>query len=121
MLIFSTKKKKFPISKQSTKKNFTVSFKIYDFDNDGCIAKEELYKLLEASLIENSLGIPKEQLTSLVEATFKEADIDGDGKISFEEYKVLVQKHPSMIGNMTISTQASATAPKKKGSTANAK
>ncbi|KAL9642334.1 hypothetical protein ABK040_007332 [Willaertia magna] len=80
------------------------SFRIYDFDKDGCISKEELYKLLEASLVENSLGIPQEQLTSLVDATFAEADTDGDGKISFEEYRVLVTKHPTMINNMTIST-----------------
>ncbi|EFC38422.1 predicted protein [Naegleria gruberi] len=80
------------------------SFRIYDFDKDGCISKEELYKLLEASLVENSLGIPQEQLSSLVDATFAEADTDGDGKISFEEYRVLVTKHPTMIGNMTINT-----------------
>jgi len=80
------------------------SFRIYDFDRDGCISKEELYKLLEASLVENSLGIPQEQLGSLVDATFAEADTDGDGKISFDEYRVLVTKHPSMIGNMTITT-----------------
>lgn len=78
------------------------SFRIYDFDGDGCISKEELHKLLKASLVENSLGIPEEQLSSLVDATFAEADTDGDGRISFEEYRVLVTKHPSMIGNMTI-------------------
>ena len=40
----------------------------------------------------------------LVDATFAEADADQDGKISFEEYRILVTKHPSMISNMTIST-----------------
>lgn len=80
------------------------SFRIYDFDGDGCISRDELYQLLKASLVENSLGIPEEQLSSLVDATFAEADTDGDGKISFEEYRVLVTKHPSMIGNMTIQT-----------------
>lgn len=61
--------------------------------------------MLEASLVENSLGIPQEQLNSLVDATFAEADTDGDGKISFEEYRVLVTKHPNMISNLTISTK----------------
>eukprot|EP00761_Pharyngomonas_kirbyi_P011762 gb/GECH01011788.1/.p1 GENE.gb/GECH01011788.1/~~gb/GECH01011788.1/.p1 ORF type:complete len:197 (+),score=63.60 gb/GECH01011788.1/:1-591(+) len=80
------------------------SFRIYDFDDDGCITKDELHRLLEASLVENSLGLSKEQLQSLVDATFAEADTDGDGRISFEEYRVLVTKHPSMISNMTISS-----------------
>eukprot|EP01027_Heterolobosea_sp_BB2_P004506 GEZU01006903.1.p1 GENE.GEZU01006903.1~~GEZU01006903.1.p1 ORF type:complete len:134 (+),score=19.38 GEZU01006903.1:65-466(+) len=80
------------------------SFRIYDFDGDNCITKDELYRLLEASLFENSLGLSSEQLQSLVDATFQEADADGDGKISFEEYRVLVTKHPSMIANMTIAT-----------------
>eukprot|EP01027_Heterolobosea_sp_BB2_P002825 GEZU01004239.1.p1 GENE.GEZU01004239.1~~GEZU01004239.1.p1 ORF type:complete len:136 (+),score=42.84 GEZU01004239.1:592-999(+) len=79
------------------------SFRIYDFDGDGSITKEELYKLLEASFAENSLGLTTEQLSSLVDGTFAEADTDGDGKITFEEYKKLVQKHPGMISNMTIS------------------
>jgi len=43
------------------------------------------------------------QISALVEATFKEADADGDGLIDFEEYRQMVQKHPSMIKNMTIS------------------
>jgi Ca2+-binding EF-hand superfamily protein len=63
-----------------------------------------LYKLLEASLAENSLDLPSDQLDAIVDATFHEADTDKDGKISFDEYRVLVTKHPSMIGNMTIST-----------------
>lgn len=69
------------------------SFRIYDFDQDGCISKEELYKLLEASLVENSLGIPQEQLSSLVDATFAEADTDGDGKISVSTNSVLLDQN----------------------------
>lgn len=33
----------------------------------------------------------------------QEADTNGDGFINFDEYKSLVEKHPSMIKNMTIS------------------
>jgi len=80
------------------------SFKIYDIDGDSFISKLELGKLLEASLKENSLELPQEQLDGIVNATFVEADTDKDEKISFDEYRVLVTKHPTMIANMTITT-----------------
>lgn len=80
------------------------SFRIYDVDGDGIITKPELIRLLEACLAENGLSLPSEQLKSLVDKTFEEADVDGDGGISFNEYRALVSKHPSMISNMTITT-----------------
>lgn len=39
-----------------------------------------------------------------VEATFKEADLNNDGYISFDEFREMVIKHPQMIDSMTIST-----------------
>jgi serine/threonine-protein phosphatase 2B regulatory subunit len=81
-----------------------LSFKIYDMDNDSHISKEELSKMLVASLVENSLDLPKDQMDQMIDFTFKEADRDRDGKISFDEYRVLVASHPNILGNLTIQT-----------------
>jgi serine/threonine-protein phosphatase 2B regulatory subunit len=61
------------------------SFDIYDKNRDGSIAKSELQEMLEATLVESSSGLSKEQVAALIEATFLEADTNGDGEISFDE------------------------------------
>jgi len=80
------------------------SFKIYDIDGDQYISKEELSKMLVASLMENNLDLPKEYMEQMIDFTFKEGDSDKDGKISFEDYRVMVVTHPNMVGNLTIQT-----------------
>eukprot|EP00736_Rhodelphis_marinus_P010772 Rmarinus@m.7424 len=84
------------------KDKMKFSFQVYDFDGDGYITKEELKQMLEATLVENNLSLTGQQVDDLVTATFQEADTDGDGTISFEEYCAMVEKHPTMIQNMTI-------------------
>lgn len=80
------------------------SFDIYDIDGDGSIDKDELFKILKASLFDNGLNLTEAQMRAAVDATFAEADTDNNGKISFDEYKRMVLRHPGMIKNMTIST-----------------
>mmetsp|Transcript_18253 Transcript_18253/g.29991 ORF Transcript_18253/g.29991 Transcript_18253/m.29991 type:complete len:197 (-) Transcript_18253:271-861(-) len=93
--------------KGSLEEKLKFSFKIYDFDGDGQISREELTKMLEASLVENNMNLTQQQVDSLVDATFREADKDGDGRIDFEEYRGMVMKHPAMIRNMTIAIPTS--------------
>lgn len=88
--------------KATMEEKLKFSFQIYDFDGDGHISKHELKKMVEASLIEADLNLPDERLKELVDNTFAEADKDGDGQISFEEYRALVEKHPNMLNNMNI-------------------
>ncbi len=61
------------------------SFEIYDKNRDGSIAKAELQEMLESTLVESSSGLSKHQVAALIEATFLEADVNGDGEISFDE------------------------------------
>jgi len=63
------------------------AFKLYDLDDDDRITKEELLAVLQMMVGEN---ISEEQLMSIAERTIMEADTDGDGSISFDEFaKVL--------------------------------
>lgn len=66
---------------------FTVTFKLYDLDNDDLISKEELLAILQMMIGSN---ISEDQLNSIAERTILEADEDKDQMISFEEfYKAL--------------------------------
>ncbi|KAK3279347.1 calcineurin B-like protein [Cymbomonas tetramitiformis] len=59
--------------------------------------------MLEAVIRENpDLKLPQEALEEVLEKTFREVDLAGDGHISFVEWKQLVQKNPSVINNMTL-------------------
>jgi hypothetical protein len=104
--------------------NFVVSFKIYDFDNDGTIDSEELCKILIASLADENMSevflknqififFCKAEVKESVEAMFREADGNNDGRINFEgmlykkfrkynilEYRTLMLKHPSVLRQM---------------------
>eukprot|EP00771_Trimastix_marina_P000259 gnl/Trimastix_PCT/1270.p1 GENE.gnl/Trimastix_PCT/1270~~gnl/Trimastix_PCT/1270.p1 ORF type:complete len:191 (-),score=61.84 gnl/Trimastix_PCT/1270:97-669(-) len=89
--------------KGTLEEKLLFSFNIYDFDGDGNIDRDELYRILRSSLFDNHLNLTEEQMMAVVASTFNEADTDGDGLISFEEYKQMVLRHPQMIKFMTIS------------------
>ncbi|CAG5128077.1 unnamed protein product, partial [Candidula unifasciata] len=68
------------------------AFKIYDMDKDGYISNGELFQVLKM-MVGNNLR--DTQLQQIVDKTIIHADTDGDGKISFEEFCVVV-------GNMDV-------------------
>jgi len=78
------------------------SFRIYDFDGDGKISNEELTSMLKTSLTENGVHFTRAQIELIIRSTFEEADVNRDGFIDFEEYKAIVNKHPSILDNMTL-------------------
>ncbi|KAG1167151.1 hypothetical protein G6F35_017823 [Rhizopus arrhizus] len=55
---------------------------IFDADGNGVIDREELHKVM-SSLNET---LTEEELDAMI----KEADSNGDGKISFEEFKAMM-------------------------------
>ncbi|KAL0488271.1 serine/threonine-protein phosphatase 2B regulatory subunit [Acrasis kona] len=74
------------------------AFKVYDIDNDGFISNGELFKVLKMMVGNNLSDI---QLQQIVDKTILEADEDGDGKISFQEFaKVLT--HTDLDNKMTV-------------------
>ena len=65
----------------------TVAFKVYDMDRDGFISNGELFLVLKMMVGNN---LKDGQLQQIVDKTIMEADLDGDGKINFEEFKAMV-------------------------------
>ncbi len=64
------------------------AFKIYDADENGYITNSELYKVLKHMTGDNLTDF---QLHQLVDRTIIKADLDADGKISYEEFKNIVK------------------------------
>ena len=82
-----------------------VSFRIYDIDGDGHIDKEELFQILKASLLENyMMDLSDDQMRELVDNTFAETDVNGDGLISFEEYRDMVISHPEILSKFSLNS-----------------
>lgn len=64
------------------------AFKIYDIDKDGYISNGELFIVLKV-MVGNNLG--DDQLQQIVDRTIMENDVDGDGKLSFDEFKNAIE------------------------------
>ena len=62
-------------------------FRIYDIDGDGLISQDELKAVLK-QLVNTSLS--DAQLQQIVEKTILDLDGDGDGKINFQEFKLIL-------------------------------
>jgi len=59
------------------------AFRVYDIDEDGFISSNELFQVLKM-MVGNNLS--DWQLQQIVNNTVVEADSDGDGFISFDEF-----------------------------------
>eukprot|EP00026_Physarum_polycephalum_P015563 Phypoly_transcript_16276.p1 GENE.Phypoly_transcript_16276~~Phypoly_transcript_16276.p1 ORF type:complete len:202 (+),score=28.80 Phypoly_transcript_16276:62-667(+) len=80
-----------------------LSFRIYDHDEDGFIDKDELMSMLRAIMFDNLIfNLSEHHMQALVDSTFKEADTNGDSKISYQEYRDLVNKHPTILNSLTL-------------------
>ncbi|KAH3767797.1 calcineurin B [Pelomyxa schiedti] len=89
-----------------------LSFRVYDIDGDGYISKEELMSMLRASLVNlGALHLSEDQIIRVLDATFSEVDINHDGRISFEEYKLMVLRNPIILENLTVQSKAIAKMP----------
>ncbi|KAJ3182782.1 Calcineurin subunit B [Irineochytrium annulatum] len=75
-------------SKGNKEDKLRFAFKVYDMDRDGFISNGELYLVLKM-MVGNNLR--DNQLQQIVDKTIMEADLDMDGKISFDEFTKVVE------------------------------
>jgi len=75
-------------SKGNKEEKLRFAFKVYDIDRDGYISNGELFIVLKMMVGSN---LKDQQLQQIVDKTIMEADKDGDGKISFEEFTQMVE------------------------------
>ena len=75
-------------SKGNKEEKLRFAFKVYDIDRDGYISNGELFIVLKMMVGSN---LKDQQLQQIVDKTIMEADLDRDGKISFEEFTRMVE------------------------------
>ncbi|KAJ3865041.1 calcium/calmodulin-dependent protein phosphatase [Lentinula novae-zelandiae] len=105
-------------SRGGREEKLRFAFKVYDVDRDGYISNGELFLVLKM-MVGNNLKLPYEvlnllvqcdanvyypqdqQLQQIVDKTIMEADKDGDGKLDFEEFAMMVS-NTDIVKQMTL-------------------
>lgn len=87
-------------SKGNKEQKLRFAFKVYDIDRDGYISNGELFIVLKMMVGSN---LKDQQLQQIVDKTIMEADLDKDGKISFEEFTKMVE-NTDVSMSMTLGT-----------------
>lgn len=70
-------------------------FRVYDKDGSGDLDKDELFRVLSMTICNSDLD-PDKVATELADA-FDDIDVDKNGKISFDEFKVACQTKPYLV------------------------
>ena len=73
-----------------SEKNLKYAFDYFDKDHSGFLSKDEIKEVL--GLIDDS-----DESNKIVNDIFKEVDLNGDGQISFEEFKIMMENNQKLI------------------------
>ncbi len=68
-------------------------FNMYDTDGNGTLDKAEVLQIFRVSASLKGEYIPLPQLKRMVEDTFKEIDLNGDGALDFPEFELAIQRN----------------------------
>ncbi|KAM7428976.1 Calcium and integrin-binding member 3 [Porites harrisoni] len=72
------------------------AFKIFDFDGDNYLGKEDL-KLTLRAITANELS--DEEMEFVTDKLLEEADLDEDGLLSFAEFENVIARSPEFMNN----------------------
>ncbi|XP_036909330.1 calcium and integrin-binding family member 2 isoform X2 [Sturnira hondurensis] len=75
------------------------AFKIYDFNTDNFICKEDLEMTL-ARLTKSELE--EDEVVLVCDKVIEEADLDGDGKLGLSDFEDMIAKSPDFLSTFHI-------------------
>lgn len=70
-----------------------------DFDGDQHIGPDDLHQSLRLLTLQELTSAETQQI---VEKVIEEADVDGDGKLSFMEFEHVITRAPDFLPNFHI-------------------
>ena len=79
-------------------------FEVYDFNNDGFVSNADLFNVMKIMVGDNISDV---QLQQLVDRSIRNADKDGDGQLSFDEFSVAIGKlkiDTTVVAEMNVLT-----------------
>ncbi|XP_044359014.1 calcineurin B-like protein 7 [Triticum aestivum] len=79
-----------------------IAFRLCDLRCTGSIEREELKEMVLAVLNESDLLLSDDAVEQMVDQTFKEADLNGDGRIDPDEWKAFASMNPALLKYMTL-------------------
>jgi len=77
-----------------TEKNLKYAFDYFDKDHSGFLSPDEIREVL-------GLNDENEETKKLVNDIIKDVDINGDGQISYEEFKTMMKRNQNLITGQT--------------------
>jgi len=85
------------------------AFKTFDVDGSGTIDKQEIMKLLGVDTVSDNMQVMVTEKE--VDGIIKEVDLNGDGKIDFEEFLTMMRKMPNKLPTKTRRSSRSQSVP----------
>lgn len=78
----------------------SYAFRIYDFDGDGYLDKQDLLETLKLLCGENELR--NTEMEQVADKILEEADLDRDARLSYVEFEHVISRSPDFINTFRI-------------------
>ncbi|KAI9255124.1 hypothetical protein BDA99DRAFT_517935 [Phascolomyces articulosus] len=83
--------------KGTPEEKLALSFKLYDVNHDGYLTKTELERVMLQLSHTFSEEDQTKEIKDMIARMFDDVDVDNDGKLSFDEYKLSAMKEPLIV------------------------